>query len=152
MKLSASKFAEASGLSVVTISRYIKKGHISAERTPDGKGYLIDASELDRLNLKPPPKGEMLGSETPNSDGVLRREVELLREMLERERETVADLRERLDREATERREAWARLEAPRQAAPANDAPPPPSPSAETAPTAPLTPRRGGLWAWLRGE
>jgi len=150
MKLSASKFAEAAGLSVVTIGRYCRDGKISAERTLDKKGWLIDASELDRLNLKPPPKGEMLGSETPNSDGVLRREVELLREMLERERETVADLRERLDREAAERREAWARLEAPRHATPANDPPHPATPP-ETADAAPQTTHKGGWRKWLVG-
>lgn len=148
MKLSASKFAEASGLSVVTIGRYCKNGRVTAEKSPDGKGWLIDASELDRLNLKPSKKGEMLGSETPNPDSLLRREIELLREMLEREQLTVADLRARLDREAEERRTAWTRLNAPRPDETANQNPAP-SPEPETTPPGPPEARTGGLRGWL---
>lgn len=104
MKLSASQAAKAVGVSLPTITRAIKNGVISAERISGG-GYRIDASELDRFRAGVTPmKGQTLGSETPVTDSVLRREIEMLREMLERERETVSDLRARLDSEGEERR------------------------------------------------
>lgn len=48
MKLSASKAAKQTGKSVPTITRAIKSGKISAERTDSG-GYLIDPAELFRV-------------------------------------------------------------------------------------------------------
>lgn len=110
MKLSASQAAKAVGVSVPTITRAIKNGVISAERVPGG-GYRIDASELDRFRASVThTKGEMLGHETPVSDSVLRRENEMLREMLDREREEVTHLRARLDAEGEERRKLTAML------------------------------------------
>lgn len=67
MKLSASEAAKRTGKSVPTITRAIKSGKISAERSGSG-GYLIDPAELFRAfpvtvnpNIEPP---SMLGSET----------------------------------------------------------------------------------------
>ena len=48
MKLSASEAAKQTGKSVPTITRAIKSGKISADRTGAG-GYLIDPSELFRV-------------------------------------------------------------------------------------------------------
>lgn len=48
MKLSASEAAKQTGKSVPTITRAIKSGKISAERTEVG-GYLIDPAELFRV-------------------------------------------------------------------------------------------------------
>lgn len=48
MKLSASQAAKKTGKSVPTITRAIKSGKISAEKTGSG-GYQIDASELFRV-------------------------------------------------------------------------------------------------------
>ena len=48
MKLSLSQAAKKTGVSKPTLSRWIKKGEISAEKLENG-GYLIDASELDRV-------------------------------------------------------------------------------------------------------
>jgi excisionase family DNA binding protein len=48
MKLSLSQAAKESGTSKPTLSRWIAKGRVSAERQQDGS-YLIDASELDRI-------------------------------------------------------------------------------------------------------
>ena len=48
MKLSANEAAKRTGKSVPTITRSIKSGKISAEKTGSG-GYLIDPSELFRV-------------------------------------------------------------------------------------------------------
>lgn len=48
MKVSASEAAKRTGKSVPTITRAIKVGKISAERSASG-GYLIDPSELFRV-------------------------------------------------------------------------------------------------------
>lgn len=68
MKLSANEAAKRTGKSVPTITRAIKSGKISAEKTGKG-GYLIEPSELFRAfpaitepNNETPP---MLDSETP---------------------------------------------------------------------------------------
>lgn len=68
MKLSANEAAKRTGKSVPTITRAIKSGKISADRTDSG-GYLIDPSELFRVfpaitihNTETPSK---LGPETP---------------------------------------------------------------------------------------
>ena len=67
MKLSANEAAKRTGKSVPTITRAIKSGKISAEKTGNG-GYLIEPSELFRAfpastepNDETPP---MLDSET----------------------------------------------------------------------------------------
>lgn len=110
MRYTAGQAAKAAGKSIPTITRAIKKGAISAERTPSG-GYLIDPAELHRVfpvvthdrDVNP----SVSGSETPCKGPVtpqLDVEIRMLREMLAREQETVADLRARLDAEAAERR------------------------------------------------
>lgn len=121
MKLSAGQFAQHSGLSTVTVGRYIKKGAISAEPNPNGKGWLIDASELDRVTELHRKKDPVLEPETPKSDSLLHREVEILAEKLaaletERNRERdqlqarIDDLARRLDAEGEERRKLTAIL------------------------------------------
>lgn len=135
MKFSMLQAAKEIGVSQSTMHRYIKSGKVSAARLDSG-GYEIDPSELFRAF---PPgwkkKGET-GSETPSRDesephetggetsgetGVLRAEVKMLREMLERAdldadrdrraaAETIDDLRKRLDREGEERRSLNLRL------------------------------------------
>lgn len=151
MKLSASKFAEASGLSVVTIGRYCKNGRISAERTHDGKGWLIDPSELDRLNLKPSKKEEVLGSETP----VLGAENRGLERLVATLQEQLADLRDDRDHWRGEA-DGW-RQQAERLAlllpAPANAHPPEPAqPVTVEAPALGQGKRVGGFWSWLVGR
>lgn len=108
MKLSASQAAKEAGVSVPTISRAIKSGKISAQKTESG-GYLIDPAELFRVfppvTSETPRKGDALGTETPNESGVLQVEVKLLREALERERAMLEDVRTDRDhwREQAER-------------------------------------------------
>lgn len=116
MKYTAGQAAKATSKSIPTITRAIKRGTISAERTASG-GYLIDPAELHRVfpavtsdhNVSP----DVSGHETPQEAAVtpqLDLEVRMLREMLAREQETVADLRGRLDAEAAERRRLTALL------------------------------------------
>lgn len=68
MKLSASQAAKRTGKSVPTITRAIKSGKLSAEKSGSG-GYQIEASELFRVfkavTEDPNAKGNALGSETP---------------------------------------------------------------------------------------
>lgn len=100
--LSIGEAARLCGKSKSTISRAIASGKLSASR--QGNAYAIDPAELARVfpwnpatvaqplqrNDAQPPSG-------PSTDA-LETETRLLREMLDRERETVADLRERLTR------------------------------------------------------
>ena len=99
--------AKATGKSKPTIQRAIKSGRISAKKNERGN-YVIDPAELHRVY---PPvsrnsndNGTLKQSVTPNNNTVLQREVELLREQVDRERDTVSDLRRRLDEETEERR------------------------------------------------
>lgn len=116
MKYTAGQAAKATGKSIPTITRAIKKGAISAERTASG-GYLIDPAELHRVfpavTSDPNENHNTLASETSQDAIVTPRtdlEIRMLREMLAREQETVADLRARLDAEAAERRRITALL------------------------------------------
>lgn len=85
MKLTASQAAKQTGKSIPTITRAIKSGKISAERTNSG-GYLIEPSELFRVfpsvTVKDNVTGKMLDTETPNELGVLQDKVKLLEEAL----------------------------------------------------------------------
>lgn len=116
MELSASEAAREVGKSVQTITRAIQKGRLSASG-PKGGPYKIEASELFRVYprqaLEPSATPSMAGyasDEKPNATGVLELEAKMLREMLAREQDTVADLRARLDAEAEERRRLTALL------------------------------------------
>ena len=48
MKHTLGQAAKACGVSKSTLSRWIKKGRVSAERQENGR-FLIDASELNRI-------------------------------------------------------------------------------------------------------
>lgn len=131
MRYTAGQAAKVTGKSIPTITRAIKRGTISAERTSSG-GYLIDPAELHRVfsavisdrNVTP----DKSQSETLQETAVTPRmelEISMLREMLAREQETVADLRARLDAEAAERRRLTALLTHQREKSQPMPAPPP---------------------------
>ncbi|MBV9826936.1 MAG: DNA-binding protein [Alphaproteobacteria bacterium] len=111
MSYTVGQAAKATGKSKPTISRAIKNGSISATKNDDGS-YTIDPSELHRVF--PPVKSnsndetDLKPSETPS----LQREIELLRELLTDKDGVIDDLRQRLDREGEERRQAQAQLTA----------------------------------------
>lgn len=112
MKHSLNSAAKAAGISKSTIYRAIKSGKMSAH-FEDGV-YTIDPAELHRVF---PPvsservmKGEMTQSETHDETPVLRKEVEFLKQQVEREREFVKSLERRLDESDAERRKLTALL------------------------------------------
>jgi hypothetical protein len=85
MKYSAGQAAKATGKSIPTITRAIKKGVISASPKAGG-GYEIDPAELHRVfpavtvvsDVTAPP----LGHETPIIPNVLQDKVKMLEEAL----------------------------------------------------------------------
>ena len=122
MKLSAGQAAEATGKSIPTITRAIKKGLITAEKTAAG-GYLIDPSELFRVFDPLPPKndaatethGNSSDNELPIKLTGLESEIRLLREMLARSDDTISDLRKDRDQWREQAHAATRLLEAPQQ-------------------------------------
>lgn len=102
MELSLVQASKEAGKSKSTIHRAIKTGRLSAQRHEDGS-YSIDPAELFRVfprtSEEPIDAKPENPSGTPqNSDEVLRVTVRMLEAQLEREQETVSDLRRRLDR------------------------------------------------------
>lgn len=88
--------AKEVGKSKPTISKAIKTGRLSATKV--GQGWQIEAAELFRVW---PKSTEIQPLKKDNPDGqvnLLELEVRMLREQIERERETVDDLRQRLNR------------------------------------------------------
>ena len=100
-QVTVSQAAQLIGKNRSTIIRAIEKGHLSASRHEFGQ-YLIDPAELERVygTLRTPDARN--GSEhhdAPASDDAHQRELELLREMLEQERNAHARTRADHDRE-----------------------------------------------------
>jgi len=110
MKHTLGTAAKACGVGRTTILRAIKTGKISALKDDNGS-YAIDPAELHRVF--PPVAPEQIEEQqmeryaTGNGTvgtAVLLAKIEGLEALLDRERETVTDLRRRLDDEAAERR------------------------------------------------
>lgn len=113
-ELSLSQAAREAGVSKSTVHRSIKNGRLSATRHEDGT-YSIAPSELFRafprnpsgtaswdstqpiLEHPGPPSG-LSPSPSPEQAAILQVKVDMLTAQLEREKETVEDLRRRLDR------------------------------------------------------
>ena len=146
MQFSLSQAAKETGKGKSSIHRAIKSGRLSAQRHEDGT-YSIDAAELFRAFPPAPPepvteqaleRHEEQPATPPVVEEVLRVRVEMLTAQLEREQETVADLRRRLDR-AEER--ILALSHTPSAA---------PAPSRTSVQEPDLKPSRRGLWGLLR--
>lgn len=111
-KVSLSEAARLTGKARVTIHRHIDKGKLTKEL--DGTGSpVLDVAELERVygTLKLPSMSQSVSQiqrEMENNDNLLQRELEILREERERERNQfitqIDDLRHRLDAEAEARR------------------------------------------------
>lgn len=104
--------ATATGRRKSTLLNAIKTDKISARKNDLGV-WEIDPAELHRVY--PPTSSSNAQTErdeTPHETGVLGVQVEALREQLARERETVSDLRHRLDQSEEERRKAQGQLTA----------------------------------------
>src|SRR5690349_4755331 len=102
MEYSLAQAAKVAGVGKTTIHTAIKRGRLSARREDDGS-YRIDAAELARIYPRVPTErseasqsndqervGTIIG-EAGTGEAELRVEVRMLRELLERERETVDD-------------------------------------------------------------
>lgn len=97
MKFSIGQAAIETGKPKSTISRAIKTGRLSAAK--NGNRYDIDAAELFRAfppNVARPH--EPNDTQPTKNTNATDTEIRMLREMLDRERETVDDLRTRLTR------------------------------------------------------
>jgi hypothetical protein len=103
MGLTLRQAAELSGASRSTIHRALKSGKLSGGRL-EGGAWDIDPSELARVfpwDTTEPAQRDAQGQEKDRlgeREAVLVVRVEMLEHQLERERDTVADLRKRLDR------------------------------------------------------
>jgi hypothetical protein len=112
MELPLSAAAQATGKGKSTLLRAVKSGKLSSRRTEDGT-FMVDTSELVRVfPMKhlgravdaPRSANDAIWSagEPPGASdaekAVLQVKVTMLEEQLQRERETVDDLRKRLDR------------------------------------------------------
>lgn len=127
--LSLGEAARLTGKSKSTLTRAIKSGRLSARRRDDGS-YAIDPAELSRAYHVQPPgtvaqpvaldtvlpphvtpdtnlKGQLAAAEATLGE---------VRDALDRERETVDDLRRRLDQEREERVRLTALLAPPPRA------------------------------------
>lgn len=142
MKYSASQAAKATGKSIPTITRAIKKGTISATKV-DGGGYEIEPAELHRVFPALTPvsdtKGHLLGRETPS----LPPENNNLERLVETLQEQIADLRQD--------RDAW-KVEAGRWQEQAAHSLRLLEPPALEQPTAGQEKPVGGFWARLTGR
>lgn len=116
MTLTLNQAAKAAGKAKGTILKSIKDGALSAPKDDKGR-YKIDPAELHRVFPLTSQEQSKKPTLTMPSDHENRIEIERLRTELkaaqtltENMAETVADLRERLDREGEERRQLTAML------------------------------------------
>lgn len=103
MGLTLRQAADLCGASRSTIHRALKNGKLSGGRLEDGT-WDIDPSELARVfpwDTSEPAQRDNPGQSKEGAsqrEAVLVVKVEMLEHQLERERDTIADLRKRLDR------------------------------------------------------
>ena len=103
MGLTLRQAADLCGASRSTIHRALKSGKLSGNRLEDG-AWDIDPSELARVfpwDISEPVQRDNPGQckeGTSEREAVLAVKVEMLEHQLERERDTIADLRKRLDK------------------------------------------------------
>lgn len=108
MYLTLGQAAKQTGKSKATLSKYIRLGKLSYV-SKDSTGYKLDPAEVFRVFTPANVHSEQ--SLTPQVNPPQTLEVELLREMLERERQTVEYLRKKLDQAESERQDLTLRLE-----------------------------------------
>jgi hypothetical protein len=167
MTLSLGQAAKEVGLDKSTLSRAIKRGRLSAQRTDSG-GYAIEPAELFRVfppaSQKPPALSPPIPTPTEAllENRELRIKLEAAELRLREKDEEIRDLRRRLDAESDERRKLTLRLLAepqplppkasqePSDQAQAQHPVPPPSWPQVTTPMAPS--KKRGVWAWLVGK
>lgn len=102
MGYSLREAAEVCGKSRSTVHRALKSGKLSGSKDDSGE-WSIDGAELARVfpwDSNGHGERDATGQQraTPEASDILSVKVAMLEDQLERERETVADLRKRLDR------------------------------------------------------
>jgi hypothetical protein len=167
MKFSLGQAAKETGLDKSTISRAIKSGRLSAQRKEGGGGYEIDPAELFRVF--PPASKEQAPLSLPTDASTdvllenreLRIKLEAAEARIRDKDEEVHDLRRRLDLEGEERRKLTMMLlayhpqeqpkENDRNQTVASQQQPAQQPSVQQSATDITTPKKSGVWAWLKG-
>jgi DNA-binding transcriptional MerR regulator len=129
MKVSLNKASKDNNISLPTLSRWRKKGLISAEKNENG-GYLIDTSEYDRINelkkqspnVKDVVNSNTLNFATPyntheskNETPLLRLEIEMLKQRLLEKDEFINDLK--IEKEDWKKQAQTLLLQAPQKPA-----------------------------------
>ncbi len=107
MYLTLGQAAKQTGKSKTTIWKYIQIGKLSYV-SKDSSGYKLDPAEVFRVFTPTNIQAEQSLIPGVNAQTL---EVELLREMLEREKQTVDYLRNKLDQAESERAELRLMLE-----------------------------------------
>ena len=103
MGYSMRQAAEVCGKSRTTLHRALKDGRMSGTQDKATGEWSIDPSELRRVfprtgGVHEHKSTDVQGKCTQNTDEIMAVKVAMLEDQLEREKETVADLRKRLDR------------------------------------------------------
>jgi excisionase family DNA binding protein len=131
MALTLSQAARSCGRGKTTLLRAVRSGRLSATRDETGGTWLIEPSELARVFPPGPVPETTNGAVRNGADRPAVIEARIA-EMIETQRlrdDFIADLRARLDRSETERREAQARVAALlADQRPRADSPPTPEP------------------------
>jgi hypothetical protein len=118
-RLNVSQAAKAVKKARSTVNRDIENGKVSVTRNGKGQPY-IEIAELERVygtvNIETVaetvPIGQYGTPKNDNSDSVLNKEIELLRERLTDKDGVIDDLRRRLDQSEQERRDKDRQLTA----------------------------------------
>src|SRR3954466_1764312 len=100
-QVTVSQAAQLTGKNRSTIVHAIEKGHLSASRHEFGQ-YLLDPAEIERVYgalRSPDARNGNERDDASESDDAHQREVELVREMLEQERQAHARTRADHERE-----------------------------------------------------
>jgi DNA-binding transcriptional MerR regulator len=141
-KVSLNQASKDTGISLSTLSRWRKKGKISAEKTENG-GYLIDTSEYDRIaelqklssHMQPLQMAQVTNIATSNDTPILELKITMLEKQLADKQQENDRLWQRLDAEAEERRKLTMLLSDMRE---------------KTPQTPPEKPK--GFWATILGK
>jgi excisionase family DNA binding protein len=139
MNYSVTEAARAVGRSKATIIRAIASGTLSAERDEPGKPWRIDPAELTRAFPEPVHEPAREPDHDASRTDVIREKDALITA----HEATIADLRHRLDQEATDRRQALDRLAIAQERIAAL--------LTDQRPTLPA-PARRGWWSWRRAR
>jgi excisionase family DNA binding protein len=106
--LTLGQAAKLTGLSKPTLSKYIKRGDISAVKKENGE-YSIEPSELDRyISTNRQQSVNYLQLETPINDGNLQFTLNALQEVIDQLKSERDNLRTRLDKSEEAREKAAA--------------------------------------------